>query len=76
MRKPLTPAFGNKSIKENEATIRLYVDLLVSQLTKQVRQGKPVVDMKDYYSWTTFDVFVWQNFPDVVSFTNKASSPE
>ena len=58
MRKPLVTAFSNKALKEQEEIIRGYVDMLIRQLRKQIQQGNSVVDMKDYYNWTTFDIIV------------------
>ena len=62
MRKPLAPAFSVRAIKDNEGTLQLYIGLLVDQIRKAVIMGRPVVDMRDYYNWTTFDVFVSVHF--------------
>lgn len=58
MRKPLVPAFSTRALKEQENLIRGYVDLLLRQLARRVESGDSVVDMKDYYNWTTFDIIV------------------
>jgi len=58
MRKPLVPAFSTRALKEQENLIQGYVDLLLRQLARRVKSGNSVVDMKDYYNWTTFDIIV------------------
>jgi len=50
MRKPLVPAFSTRALKEQENLIQGYVDLLLRQLARRVKNGNSVVDMKDYYN--------------------------
>ncbi|PCG89953.1 Cytochrome P450 [Penicillium occitanis (nom. inval.)] len=56
MRKPFVPAFSVKALKDQEHIIQQYIDLLMKQLTRHANSDLPIVDMKDYYSWTTFDI--------------------
>jgi cytochrome P450 len=56
MRKPFVPGFSQKSLKAQEGIMQGYIDLLMRQLKKHIENGQPVVDIKDYYNWTTFDI--------------------
>lgn len=58
MRKPLAPAFSPKAIRECEPTIHSYIDLMMIKLSEKVEAGASVVDMKDYFNWLVFDIFV------------------
>ena len=62
MRKPFVPCFSLKALKCQEGIIRGYVDLLIKQLNQHVMNGNQVVDIKDYFNWTTFDIIVCSTF--------------
>ncbi|OIW26079.1 isotrichodermin C-15 hydroxylase [Coniochaeta ligniaria NRRL 30616] len=52
-RKVLSPAFSDKSLRDQEPLIRQYVDLLVQRLTE--RKDEPV-DLWAWLNYTTFDL--------------------
>lgn len=58
MRKPFVPAFSMRALKGQENIIRGYVDLFMEKLRMRASVGDGVVDIKDYYNWTTFDIIV------------------
>ena len=58
MRKPFVPSFSMKALKSQESIIKGYVDLLIKQLSERALKGDQVVDIKDYFNWTTFDIIV------------------
>jgi cytochrome P450 len=62
MRKPFVPAFSLKALKDQEGIMQGYVDLLMRQLKRHATSAMPMVDMKDYYNWTTFDIIVCSIF--------------
>ncbi|KAL1998567.1 hypothetical protein VTN02DRAFT_5958 [Thermoascus thermophilus] len=55
LRRLLSPAFSDKALRDQEARIRSYVDLLVVRLRGLARAGQPV-DMVQWYNFTTFDI--------------------
>jgi cytochrome P450 len=62
MRKPFVPGFSLKALKAQEDIISGYIDLLIAQLSKHANLGDQVVDIKDYFNWTTFDIIVGRSF--------------
>ncbi|KAL2044387.1 hypothetical protein N7G274_003092 [Stereocaulon virgatum] len=56
MRKPFVPGFSLKALKAQEDIISGYIDLLIARLSKHANLGDQVVDIKDYFNWTTFDI--------------------
>ncbi|KAF6234906.1 hypothetical protein HO173_006836 [Letharia columbiana] len=57
MRRLLSHAFSNTALKEQEALIRVQVEILINGLRKQIEgPSKGKVDLSDWYHWTTFDV--------------------
>jgi cytochrome P450 len=58
MRKPFVGAFGSKALKSQEYIIQSYVDMLIDKLKTRSTNDDSVVDIKDYYNWTTFDIIV------------------
>ena len=56
VRRTLSHAFSDKALREQERIIQSFVDLLVHRLKEQVEQHRPVVDMSQWYDFTTFDV--------------------
>jgi cytochrome P450 len=57
MRKPFVPAFSLRALKQQEDIMLYYINALISHLKKHAMDGK-LVDIKDYYNWTTFDIIV------------------
>ncbi|SLM35804.1 toxin biosynthesis cytochrome p450 [Lasallia pustulata] len=55
-RRLLAHAFSDKAIREQEALLHVYVDLLVSKLQEESHARDGVVDLVDWYRYTTFDV--------------------
>ena len=55
-RKAMSSGFSDKSLREQEPTVKLYVDLLVSTLRGIATSGTPRADMLNYYNLTTFDM--------------------
>ncbi|KAM0328787.1 hypothetical protein ACHAQA_005201 [Verticillium albo-atrum] len=62
LRRSLAHGFSDKAMREQEPIIGRYVDLLLlrlhGQCTSKGEDGKSssgVVDIKEYYNWTTFD---------------------
>ncbi|KAF2101263.1 cytochrome P450 monooxygenase [Rhizodiscina lignyota] len=54
-RKGLSHAFSEKALREQEPLIKLYIDLLVSNMREDAREGRPS-NMALYFNWTTFDI--------------------
>ncbi|KAJ5703563.1 Cytochrome monooxygenase lcsI, partial [Penicillium malachiteum] len=55
-RRILSHAFSERSLREQEALIQSYVDLLVSRLSEEVSASKKTVDLSRWYNYTTFDI--------------------
>ncbi|MCJ1369799.1 hypothetical protein MMC20_001011 [Loxospora ochrophaea] len=57
-RKIIAPAFTERAVKRQEGIVSSYIDLLINGLRKRIETdgGKTVVDVVDWYSWTTFDI--------------------
>ncbi|CAG8978544.1 hypothetical protein HYALB_00012275 [Hymenoscyphus albidus] len=56
MWKPFVPAFSMRALKAQEEIIQGYVSMLMEKLKSRATSGDVVVDIKDYYNWTTFDI--------------------
>lgn len=56
-RRLLAYAFSDKAMREQEPLIKVYVDLLITQLRKKVGVGEATIDFVAWYNWTTFDIF-------------------
>jgi len=52
----MSPAFSDKSLREQEPLMRKYVDTLVDKLSAEGEQGKAKVNMVDWFNFTTFDI--------------------
>ena len=61
MRKPLAAAFSLVPLVAQEPSIQNYVDLLVDKLKAQVVTHRPIVDLRDYFNRTTFDLMISQS---------------
>ena len=56
MRRLLSHAFSDSSLRGQEPIIRYYVDLLMQRLRERAGTGKQAVDMVSWYNYTTFDI--------------------
>ncbi|KAM0280066.1 hypothetical protein ACHAQH_004262 [Verticillium albo-atrum] len=56
LRRSLAHGFSDKAMREQEPVVGRYVDLLLLRLNGLCApEGSAVVDLKEYYNWTTFD---------------------
>lgn len=55
-RRVLAHAFSDKALREQEPLLHLYVDLLISKLQEESQARNGVVDLVDWYRYTTFDI--------------------
>ncbi|KAH6612218.1 cytochrome P450 [Chaetomium sp. MPI-SDFR-AT-0129] len=55
LRRAVAAGFSERAMREQEDSIKGYVDLLVERLRGQSERGNEV-DMATWYNWTTFDV--------------------
>ncbi|KAJ5555406.1 hypothetical protein N7535_007841 [Penicillium sp. DV-2018c] len=55
-RRLLAHAFSEKALRDQEGLIRGYVDIMISKLRSEIRQGNSVVDLKSWMNFTTFDI--------------------
>lgn len=55
LRRAVAAGFSERAMREQEDSIKGYVDLLVDRLQGQSARGDEV-DMATWYNWTTFDV--------------------
>lgn len=55
-RRVLAHAFSDKALREQEPLLHVYVDLLISKLKEESHANKGVVDLVDWYRYTTFDI--------------------
>ncbi|KAK5459698.1 hypothetical protein LTS15_003827 [Exophiala xenobiotica] len=56
MRRLISHAFSDKALRDQEAIMKQYSDLLVKRLHEVTRSGGPI-DIKQWYKWTLFDLF-------------------
>ena len=55
MRRILAFAFSEKALREQESILRDYADLLIQKLREESQRGK-LVDIVNWYNFTTFDI--------------------
>jgi hypothetical protein len=55
-RKLLAPAFSDRSLREQEPILTGYVDTMISKLRAEIQKGSPVLDIKNWMNYTTFDI--------------------
>ena len=55
IRKQLAYAFSEKALRDQESSMKIYVDLLIEKLKGVAASGTPV-DMVEWYNFTTFDL--------------------
>ena len=56
LRRLLSHGFSDRSLRAQESMIRSHVDLLVSQLREVGGNGEKRVNVRDWVSYTTFDI--------------------
>ncbi|KAI0845098.1 cytochrome P450 [Daldinia vernicosa] len=56
LRRQLSHGFSDKSMREQESLIKVYVELLIQRLHENAQNGAASLNMRDWYNWTTFDV--------------------
>jgi cytochrome P450 len=56
MRKLLSNAFSEKTMRTQEPTMKHYIDLLIQRLKENCDNGKAALNMTSWYTWTTFDL--------------------
>ncbi len=56
IRRNLSHGFSDRSMKAQEPMIGRYIDTLIDRLRSSVANGKEILDMRDWYTFTTFDV--------------------
>ena len=56
LRRLLSHGFSDRSLRSQESMIRNHVDLLVTQLREVGGEGKTPVNIRDWVSYTTFDI--------------------
>ena len=57
LRRALSHGFSDRSMREQEATILTYVDLLVQRLNERSKGEKGgVINMREWFNYTTFDL--------------------
>ncbi|PYH43708.1 cytochrome P450 [Aspergillus saccharolyticus JOP 1030-1] len=72
LRRLLSHAFSEKALRDQETTLHHYVDLLVRQLhQRSVPTGSSVVDMVQWFNFTTFDLIGDLAFGDSFGLLNQ-----
>ncbi|KAH7041423.1 cytochrome P450 [Microdochium trichocladiopsis] len=56
LRRTLANGFSDKGLREQQPLITKYIDLLVQRLHENCQGGEALVDICQWYNWTTFDV--------------------
>ncbi|KAJ5643138.1 cytochrome P450 monooxygenase [Penicillium longicatenatum] len=56
LRRQLAYGFSEKSMREQEPLIRVYIDLLIRRLHENCAAGAKAIDLTAWYNWTTFDI--------------------
>lgn len=56
LRRLLSHGFSEKSMREQEPLIQVYIDLLIKRLHENCGAGSKALDMAAWYNWTTFDI--------------------
>ncbi|CAF9911859.1 MAG: hypothetical protein ALECFALPRED_007673 [Alectoria fallacina] len=55
-RRVVSHAFSDRALKEQEYLLHKYSDMLVSRLRGLARKGTTIVDIYNWYNFTTFDI--------------------
>lgn len=56
MRRVLSRGFSASTLQKQEPLIKGYVDKLISELLKRSNDGRTLVDIETWYSFTAFDI--------------------
>ncbi|GAP90439.1 putative cytochrome p450 [Rosellinia necatrix] len=56
LRRRLNFGFSDRAMRAQEPIIGGYVDLLMKRLNEKCENGAAALNMRDWYSWTTFDI--------------------
>lgn len=56
LRRQLAHGFSEKSMREQEPIIKLYIDLLIQRLHENCDAGAKAINLTAWYNWTTFDI--------------------
>ncbi|KAI8632604.1 trichothecene C-15 hydroxylase [Xylariaceae sp. FL1651] len=56
LRRRLAFGFSDRTMREQEPIIGGYVNLLIRRLEENCKKGGSALNMRDWYSWTTFDI--------------------
>lgn len=56
LRRQLAHGFSEKSMREQEPLIQVYIDLLIRRLHENCAAGAKALDLTAWYNWTTFDI--------------------
>ncbi|KAI0448693.1 trichothecene C-15 hydroxylase [Xylaria acuta] len=56
LRRRLNSGFSDRTMGSQEPIIGSYVDLLMKRLNEKCDKGSTALNMRDWYSWTTFDI--------------------
>jgi len=55
-RRLFSHSFSEKALRDQQALMKVYIDLLIQRLHEQCKHGNRTVDMVSWYNWTTFDM--------------------
>ncbi|KAJ5765510.1 cytochrome P450 monooxygenase [Penicillium odoratum] len=56
LRRQLAHGFSEKSMREQEPLIQVYIDLLIQRLYGNCAAGAKAIDLTAWYNWATFDI--------------------
>lgn len=56
LRRLLSHGFSERSMREQEPVIQVYIDLLIKRLHENCAAGSNALDLTAWYNWTTFDI--------------------
>ena len=73
-RRLLAHAFSDKALREQEPLLHVYVDLLISKLHEESHARNGIIDLVDWYRYTTFDIIADLSFGE--SFHNLENKAE
>lgn len=65
-RRALSQAFSSRALRDQEAVINQYIDLLLEQLGRVGSNGEKAVNVTAVYNWLAFDVIGEHVFLDFV----------
>ncbi|KAJ5092718.1 cytochrome P450 monooxygenase [Penicillium angulare] len=56
LRRQLAHGFSEKSMRDQEPLIKVYIDLLIQRLHENCAAGAQAINLTAWYNWTTFDI--------------------